>query len=167
MERRTLLFGALAVLAVVAIAVVVIGPGDFFIPEESETRNERLEGNNTTVLRSGTFTERAGHDVSGTVSLVRDDEGLVLQFEDYSQESGPDVFVYVTPGETPDTSDEIQNGRKIRLDGGEDGGESTLEGTFYQRLPDDVTAEDVQAVGIWCEKFSSPFGYATLTDESA
>lgn len=202
MQRRAVLGGAVVVLAVVAIGVAVIGPGDFFVPEESETRNDTLSGfdpgSNTTndrtadgtstdagnassfsgtsnssgtdgptVLRSGTFTGDAGHDVSGRVYLLRDEKGLVLQFENYSQQQGPDVYIYVTPARTPDEQSEIDAGRKVLIDGGEDGGESTLEGNFFQRLPDDVEAENINGVSAWCDQFSTPFGHAALTNESA
>jgi hypothetical protein len=115
------------------------------------------------VLARGTFVGAAGHDVSGTVLLMRDDAGLYLRFENYSQQQGPDVFVYVTPSATPDTTSEIDAGTRVLIDGGADGGESTKEGIFTQRLPEGVTAEEVGGVGIWCDRFATPFGYAELS----
>ncbi len=163
MNRATLLLvgGAVAVVALLA-AVAVVGPSDFFLPEQSTVVAEDPPDENAEVLKRGSFVGTAGHDVDGTVLLVRDDDGLSLRFENYSQTQGPDVFVYVTPSATPDTRGEVAAGTKILVDGGADGGESTKEGTFTQRLPEAVDAGDVGGVGIWCERFATPFGYAEL-----
>jgi hypothetical protein len=161
-ERRTLLLGGGGLAAVAfLVALAVIGPSDFFLPEQSTQVMEAAD-DDATVLKSGTFVGTAGHDVAGRVLLARDEEGLFLRFENYTQTQGPDVFVYVTPSQTPDTRAEIAAGRKVLVDGGADGGESTKEGTFTQRLPADVSAADVGGVGIWCERFATPFGYAEL-----
>lgn len=167
-ERRTWAV-AVGVLAVVLVgAVLYIGPSDFFLPEDATRVDESGPvGENVTVLKTGTFDGKAGHDVSGTVELVRDDDGLFFRFVDYEQEQGPDVFVYVTPSESPTTSGEIRDGTKVRIDGGADGGESTKVGNFVQRLPDRVDAAEIRGVGIWCERFSTPFGAATLVPADA
>ncbi|MDG5775472.1 DM13 domain-containing protein [Haloarculaceae archaeon H-GB2-1] len=167
-DRRTLLVGA-GTFAVVAVltALVVVGPSDFFLPERSTQVDEGPDVEGDEVLKRGTFEGTAGHDVEGTVRLLRDDDGLALRFENYSQTQGPDVFVYVTPSATPDTRAEIRAGTKVLVDGGADGGESTKEGTFTQRLPADVEPGDVSGVGIWCERFATPFGYAELTAATA
>jgi len=163
-SRRTLVAAlAGAVVLALVIGLVVIDPGDFFLPERATAVNDAAElPNGATVLKTGTFAGLAGHHVTGTVSLVQDEDELLLRFENYEQTQGPDVFVFVTPSETPDSKSEITAGRKVRIDGGADGGESTLEGTFSQRLPADVEPDDVRAVGIWCERFATPFGMATL-----
>lgn len=163
-DTRTLLIGAGA-LALVAllVGVAVIGPSDFLLPEESTRVEEAPTDGETEVLKRGTFVGTAGHEVTGTVLLVGTDGGLSLRFENYSQTQGPDVFVYVTPSSTPDTRSEIDAGTKVLVDGGADGGESTKEGTFTQRLPEAVTAEEIGGVGIWCERFATPFGYAELS----
>lgn len=163
-DRRTLLLGGAGLVVVaLVVSIAVIGPSDFFLPETATEVEETPVDDKAEVLKQGSFVGTAGHHVSGTVLLLRDDEGLLLRFEDYRQTQGPDVFVYVTPSSTPDTGDEITAGTKIRIDGGADGGESTKEGTFSQRLPDDVSAEQIHGVGIWCERFATPFGYAELT----
>jgi hypothetical protein len=148
---------------VLLVGVVVIGPSDFFLPERATQVDEELTGGDAEVLKRGSFVGTSGYDVTGTVLLMRDDQGLFLRFENYSQTQGPDVFVYVTPSPTPDTRSEIAAGSKVRIDGGADDGESTKEGTFSQRLPDGVSAADIEGVGIWCERFATPFGYAELT----
>ncbi|MFC6961897.1 DM13 domain-containing protein [Halocatena marina] len=123
--------------------------------------NEEPSGG--TVLKSGTFAGKADHECSGTVELVEDADGLFLQFREYQQTQGPDVFCYLTPAEDPDTSEEIDAGTKVLIDDGADGGEITTVGTFSQRLPNGLKIADLSGVGIWCENFSVPFGAATLS----
>lgn len=162
-ERKTLLLAGAGLAALLLVgAVAAIGPGDFLLPEESTTVNEPDDANGT-VLKTGTFSGAAGHTVEGTVSLVRDEEGLYLRFEDYEQTQGPDVYVYVTPAESPTSQSAVSDGRKVRIDGGGDGGESTKEGTFTQRLPEGVDASEVNGVAVWCDQFATPFGSATLS----
>lgn len=158
--------GAIVVAALLA-GIAVIGPSDFLLPERSTQVEERPEDDESEVLKRGTFVGTAGHDVRGTVLLMRDGEGLYLRFENYMQTQGPDVFVYATPSSTPDTSGEITRGTKILIDGGADDGESTKEGTFTQRLPENIRPDDIGGVGIWCERFATPFGYANLSAESS
>lgn len=116
-----------------------------------------------TVLKSGAFEGKAGHRCSGTVELAEDADGLFLQFRDYEQTQGPDVYCYLTPAPDPDTRQEIDAGTRVLIDGGADGGEITKTGTFAQSLPDGVDPEKINGVGIWCDRFSTPFGAATLS----
>jgi hypothetical protein len=160
---RLLLGGVGVVIFGLVLAVVIIGPSDFLLPEQSTEVDEASPEGDVEILKRGTFVGTAGHDVSGTVELLQDEEGLLLRFEDYEQTQGPDVFVYVAPSSTPDTGAEIAAGTKVLIDGGADGGESTKEGNFTQRLPEGVRADEIGGVGIWCERFATPFGYANLS----
>lgn len=161
-ERILLGGGGLVVIGLI-LAIVIVGPSDFFLPERSTEVDEASPNGDVEVLKRGSFVGTAGHEVSGTVQLLQDEEGLLLRFEAYQQTQGPDVFVYVTPASTPDTRAEIVAGTKVLIDGGADGGESTKEGSFTQRLPEGVGAGDINGVGIWCDQFSTPFGYADLS----
>jgi hypothetical protein len=163
-ERRTVVVGVGAVVLLFVVALAVVGPSDFFLPERATAVDEGDLPAGTEVLKRGTFVGTNGYDVSGEVTLLRDAEGLSLRFENYDQTQGPDVFVYVTPDGTPETSGEVRAGTRVPIDGGADDGESTKVGTFTQRLPDGVTAADVNGVGIWCERFATAFGYATLAE---
>ena len=161
MNRRSVV--VVAVVFALAAGAVLVGV-ELFAPERATVVAESdTFGPDAEVLKTGTFVGKAGHSVSGTVSVVRDGDALYLHFEDYSQTQGPDVFVYVTPAADPDSTEEVYVGTKVLVDGGADGGESTKEGTFVQRLPDGVDPSTVNGVGIWCDRFSTPFGAATLT----
>ena len=162
--RRTLIVALVGTIAIgLAIGLVAIGPSDFFLPERATAVDETdAVGEDAVVLKTGTFSGTGGHTVRGTVSLVQTDDETFLHFEDYEQTQGPDVFVYVTPSSTPDSRSEIAAGRKVRIDGGADDGESTKVGTFSQRLPDGVDLQGIDGVAIWCDRFATPFGSAQL-----
>ena len=152
----------------VVVALVAVGgflASDLFLPEQSTTVNEAPVPADATAVKSGTFSGAdAAHDVSGTVTLYQDGDGYFLRFENYQQTQGPDVFVYLTPAENPETSADVEAGTKVLVDGGADGGESTKEGTFTQRLPADFDPGRYDGVSIWCDDFSVPFGSASLSD---
>ncbi|WP_129114822.1 DM13 domain-containing protein [Halegenticoccus tardaugens] len=159
MKRRTLLVGAGA-LGTAAVGGTLAA--ELFLPERSTAAAEGSIPPDADALKEGSFVGKDGHRVSGTVTLYRDGDGHFLRFEDYEQTQGPDVFVYVTPAPDPDTSEEIAEGRKVLIDGGADGGESTKVGTFVQRLPEGTDPEGYEGVSIWCDRFAVPFGAATL-----
>jgi hypothetical protein len=173
MKRRTVL-GAVGGLA-------VLGGGGYagwelFAPERATDANEdrtsgsdagdgdagATDGGGVELLKTGEFVGLDDHDCSGTVELARDDSGLFLQFRDYEQTQGPDVFCYLTPAERPETTAEIGAGTKVLIDGGADGGEITKTGTFAQSVPDGVDPAATNGVGVWCDRFAVPFGAATL-----
>ena len=157
--RRVILVAGVLVL----VAAGVIAGVELFAPERSTQVNDRAAAvGDLTVLKSGTFEGKAGHAVSGRVELVEHDGTHYLRFVDYEQTQGPDVFVYLTPAEDPDTTAEVEAGLRVLVDGGADGGESTKEGTFLQELPANVDPDDYSGVGIWCDRFSTPFGAAAL-----
>ena len=162
MQNRTIVTLGVVALLFVGGAFVFLA---FFAPEQSTragTAEAATLSPNATVLKAGSFEGKAGHDVSGRVELVELDGVHYLRFVNYEQQQGPDVFVYLTPAEDPDTGAEIADGRKVLIDGGADGGESTVEGTFLQRIPGDIDPDAFDGVGIWCDRFRTPFGAATL-----
>jgi hypothetical protein len=135
---------------------------------EQATQVEASEGSmslgaDAETLATGRFEGKTGHRCSGRVELVRDSSDHYLRFVEYEQTQGPDVFLYVCPAPDPDTASEVDAGRKVLVDGGADGGESTKTGTFLQRLPGDVDVTSIQGVAVWCDDFRTPFGAATLS----
>lgn len=160
MNRRTVLKG---VGGLVGLGAAGVAANELFAPERA-TAVVEAEAPVGTPLKRGTFVGKGSYRVSGTVTLFADDEGHVLRFEDYRQTQGPDVFVYLMPAADPDTTSEVRAGVKVLVDGGADGGESTKEGTFTQRISGDVDPAAFMGVSIWCDRFSVPFGAATLED---
>lgn len=159
MMRRTKWFILGTLAAIVVIAGVLAAPQ--FLPEKADKASEAAP-DATALLATGSFRGQAGHHVSGTVKLIEAEGAYYLRFENYSQTQGPDVFVYLTPSSTPDEGNEIAAGVRIRIDGGPDGGEIAKEGDFNQKLPDGVDPTMYNGVGIWCDQFKVPFGYASL-----
>ncbi|AUV81712.1 hypothetical protein C2R22_08670 [Salinigranum rubrum] len=141
-----------------AMASVASGAGG-----ESGTETGNGDTGGVQLLKTGEFVGKDNHRCSGTVELARDDAGPFLQFRDYDQTQGPDVFCYLTPDADPDTTAAIDAGVKVLVDGGADGGEMTKTGTFVQPLSNDTDVERMNGVGIWCDRFSVPFGAATLS----
>lgn len=158
MKRRTFL-GALG--GVGALGAGYVGL-EVFAPEQATEADEELAESGTTTLKSGEFTGKERHQCSGAIELVEGTDGNSLQFRDYKQTQGPDVFCYLTPAKDPDTASQVNSGTKVLIDGGADGGEITKTGTFAQPVPDDVSVADKQGVAIWCDAFRVPFGAATL-----
>lgn len=168
-KRRTVL-GAVGGLAVVG------GGGylgwELFAPERATVVDEdrasmaaATSGSDggAEVLKRGEFVGKANHRCSGTVEIARDDSGLFLQFRDYDQTQGPDVFCYLTPDADPDETPAVEAGVKVLIDGGADGGEMTKTGTFSQPLSAEIDVDATNGVAIWCDQFSVPFGAATLS----
>ena len=146
-----------------ALAVELFAPERATGVDEDRGAASAATPGDVTVLKTGTFVGKANHRCSGTVELAEDADGYFLQFRDYEQTQGPDVFCYLTPDPDPDTSAEIDAGTRVLVDGGADGGEITKTGTFAQSLSDEIDPAQVQGVGIWCDRFSTPFGAATLS----
>jgi hypothetical protein len=93
-----------------------------------------------------------GCDTSGTATLIAGADGrLSLRLGDLATDPGPDLRVYVVPGDGRSVADATDLGR---LRGN--------IGTQQYRLPAKVSTDDVGAVVIWCRAFSVNFGYATL-----
>lgn len=116
-------------------------------------------------LLHGTFEDDDSiHSVSGTIQVLEIDGARYLRFEDYEQTQGPDVYVYLTPFDRPREIDDVEGeGIRILIEGGADGGESTKEGNFNQRLPDDIDLSGIKSVSIWCAQFDEQFGFAKLS----
>ena len=163
MDRASLVVTAATVAAILGLVVA----GQLFLPEEATVVEPSAttvgdDRGTETLLATGTFEGKAGHTVAGRVSLVEDAQGYLLRFEGYEQTQGPDVYLYLTPTADPDTRAAIRAGYKVRIDGGAGDGESTKVGTFEQRLPDDLDPRAFRGVAVWCDRFSTPFGAATL-----
>lgn len=165
MKRRTYVAGAVGGVGLVGAGLVA---SDLFLPERA-TRVDEADDRPATarpVSRGSFVGADAAHQVSGTVTLFDDDAGAFLRFEAYSQTQGPDVFVYLTPAPVPNTTAAIRAGVRVLVDGGADGGESTKTGHFTQVLPaDSIAGVDLASfggVGIWCDRFAVPFGWASL-----
>lgn len=104
------------------------------------------------VLGEGDFVGQAGHSVSGAAFVINQDGGRLLVLPELNSENGPDLQLYLSP----ESSGSVDGGVKL-------GPLKGNLGTQSYELPDDIDLSAQTNVVIWCERFSTPFGTATLT----
>lgn len=107
-----------------------------------------------TLISSGTFIGLAGHEGRGDAGIFRlPDGGHVLRFENFDIENGPDLRVYLVPGES----------QTEPVDGSI--GLGALRGNVGDQtydLPADFVPSGPWTALVWCEAFSVEFVGATL-----
>jgi hypothetical protein len=101
----------------------------------------------------GTFVEQGGHTVRGgdAVVLRQPDGSRLLILDELDSQNGPDLQLYLSPS----AAGNVDGGVRIAPLKGN-------IGTQTYELPADVDLAALPNVVIWCERFSSPFGTATL-----
>jgi hypothetical protein len=106
-------------------------------------------------LSQGQFVSVA-HDTSGGAALIRQPDGtLLVTLTDLATDPGPDLRVYLVPGDGSN------------VDGAADiGALKGNVGTQQYTVPADIAADSIGGVVIWCRAFSVNFGYATLVASS-
>jgi len=103
-------------------------------------------------LAGGSFTSGA-HSTTGTAALVRRADGShVVTLTDLDTSPGPDLRVYLVPGDGSNVDAAADLGR---LRGN--------KGTQEYVVPPSADPRDYGAVVIWCRAFSVAFGTAPLT----
>jgi hypothetical protein len=107
------------------------------------------------LLGAGRFVGLAGHSGTGDAGIFRNSDGsLVLRFEDFDIENGPDLEVYLVPG--PDQIS-LPEG-SIHL--------GALEGNVgdqtYELPAGTELASGAYTALVWCEAFSVEFVGATI-----
>ena len=104
------------------------------------------------VLGEGTFVSQGGHTVNGTAFVVEQPTGRLLVLPELDSENGPDLQLYLSP----ESSGSVDGGIRI-------GPLKGNIGTQSYEIPDDVDLTALANVVIWCERFATPFGTATLS----
>lgn len=112
--------------------------------EQAPPRNIALAGGDFEVADEGSASGRA------TV-VAKAAGGRVLTLTDFSVANGPDLRVYLVPGDGKDTGDHIDLG-----------GLKGNKGNQQYDLPGDVDIGSHRTVVIWCRAFSVAFARATL-----
>lgn len=93
-----------------------------------------------------------GHDTSGYASLLADGTRRFIRFEQFSTSNGPDLNVFLVKGSRGDVGDGIDLGN--------------LKGNIGDQnyeIGADVDLTEYDTVVIWCVRFSSAFGEATVS----
>jgi hypothetical protein len=122
-------------------------------PPEQESSSSAPTG--PVLLGSGQFVGLAGHSGTGDAGIFQNpDRSLVVRFENFDIENGPDLEVYLVPG--PDQVS-LADG-SIPL--------GALEGNIgdqnYELPPGTELAPGAYTVLVWCEAFSVEFVGATI-----
>ena len=108
------------------------------------------------LLGAGEFVGLAGHDGTGDAGLFQNPDGsLLLRFENFDIDNGPDLEVYLVPG--PDQTSLADGSIHLgRLKG-------NIGDQNYEFPPDtDLPPGDYTAL-VWCEAFSVEFVGATIS----
>ena len=109
------------------------------------------------IVASGQF-YGTHHPTSGRAILVeRDGGGYEVRFEDFTSDDGPDIFIYLSTAEEPQTDAAIKNARNENL-----GPRKALSGNQSYILPEGVSPDEFKSVAIWCRTYSVMFGAAPL-----
>jgi hypothetical protein len=126
-------------------------------PEEpSATEDEPLPAPDTPVLLgAGQFVGLAGHSGTGDAGILQNPDGsLVIRFENFDIENGPDLEVYLVPGADQTSLPE----GSIHL--------GELKGNIgdqnYELPSGTELAPGAYTVLVWCEAFSVEFVGATI-----
>jgi hypothetical protein len=123
---------------------------------DSGAPSTTTEATGPTLIGSGQFVGLAGHDGSGDAGFFRLADGsLVLRFENFDIDNGPDLRLYVVPGanQTDPGEGSLYLG-ELRGNVGDQ--------TYDLRADFTLTPGD-WTVLVWCEAFSVEFVAATVT----
>ena len=108
-----------------------------------------------TTLASGSF-RSLEHETTGTASLVKVGNAVVLRFEDLDTSNGPDLRVYLS--RKPATL----GWRNYGDDFIELGPLKGNEGDQNYRVPSNVDLKSFKSAVVWCVRFKVGFGVAPL-----
>ena len=117
--------------------------------EEAPAEEEAATPGEIVTLSSGNFVGINDYAVAGDAFVLNNGtEQRFLRFENFASDNGPDLKVYLRAA----------NGDFVSL-----GDLSGNIGDQNYEIPVDVDLSVFSSVEIWCERFNSGFGFATLS----
>ncbi len=131
------------------------GTGDATDGTTAQPTDESPEPDNPSTpvvetIKEGNFSNLGRYSVSGGVTVVTDGNQRFLSFDDtFASDNGPDLKVYL----------QSESGEIVDL--------GDLKGNIGDQnyeIPTDTDLDNFSNVVIWCERFSSGFGEATLAN---
>ncbi len=93
-----------------------------------------------------------GHSATGTVSVLKTNEGTVLRYENFKTINGPDLFVYL--------STDLEATEFVSL-----GALKATEGNINYEVPADIDIEKYRYALVWCKQFGVLFNSADLSQK--
>ncbi|MEM7546887.1 MAG: DM13 domain-containing protein [Pseudomonadota bacterium] len=103
-------------------------------------------------VRTGTFTGASNHITTGTVELVKTDEGYEIHLKDnFTFDGAPDPRIgFGKDGIFVDPTDfEVLQSNA---------------GAQVYKVPSSINPEEFDDIFVWCRKFSVPLGVASLSE---
>ncbi|MDJ0925468.1 MAG: DM13 domain-containing protein [Acidimicrobiia bacterium] len=126
--------------------------------EPSSTEDELATpppANGPALLGAGQFVGLAGHSGTGDAGIFENPDGsLVLRFENFDIQNGPDLEVYLVPG--PDQTSPPEGSIHLGALKGNIGDQN------YELPPGTELAPGAYTALVWCEAFSVEFVGATI-----
>jgi hypothetical protein len=107
------------------------------------------------LLGAGQFVGLAGHSGTGDAGIFQNPDGsLVLRFENFDIQNGPDLHVYLVPG--PDQFSPVEGSSYLGALKGNIGDQN------YQLPPGTELVPGAYTALVWCDAFSVEFVGATI-----
>jgi hypothetical protein len=119
-------------------------------PEENTPTkpiNDDFDPTKATLLRAGLLMGCGGHTVMGVAEIYDDNGKLVLLFDDFTSQNGPDLYVYLS---TTSNANQFVSLGKLK---------STTGKQTYE-IPDGTDVMQYKYAHVWCKQFSVCFGLA-------
>lgn len=137
--------------------ILVLGCG--LAGSSGEAVSEEEEAQPDTILAKGSFDGKEGIETSGAYRIERADGDLKLVLaEDFQTESGPDLFVVLSPHSPEETTGEnVLDGAAVTVDS-----LRSLGGRQTYDLRDDLNLEPFDSVAIQCIQYAHLYGAAAL-----
>ena len=112
--------------------------------EFSQTNNQTLNSNNAVLLKTGQFTTTSGISGSGSVKIYTESNLRKLVLENYTIENGPDLKVYLSTSDAPNTFVNLGN----------------LNPETVYTIPNSVDLNVYKYVLIHCQQYNHLFAIA-------
>jgi hypothetical protein len=109
--------------------------------------NDTFDPTQATLLRSGTLSGCGGHSVMGKAEVYDFNGSLVLLFDDFTAENGPDLRVYMS---TTTSANDFVYLDKLK----------SVNGKQSYDIPPGTDLDVYKYAHIWCQKYSVCFGVA-------
>ncbi|UKO96503.1 DM13 domain-containing protein [Nostoc sp. UHCC 0870] len=128
--------------------------------EESSNQVDTQTSTTTTATspsaKAGNF-QNGGHPTKGKVTVVTEQGKQYLEFDqNFKTDNGPDLFVILHNSDAPPISG-IKEKDYVTL-----APLQKISGNQRYALTTNIKLANYKSVAIWCRKFNTTFGYATL-----
>lgn len=116
--------------------------------EFTQTNNKTIDLNTAVLLKTGQFTTTSGISGSGSVKIYSENNQRKLVLENYTIENGPDLKVYLSTTDAPNTFVNLGN----------------LNAQTVYTIPESVDLEVYKYVLIHCQQYNHLFAIALLNN---